>query len=85
MVQTLFYFVTLLDSYKKNLVDNGSDFCRKFYFYSGKLVFLSKFGFEIKNNIFKQSYALVLEKFEIFTLFYIWVDIKWIYSKITAT
>ncbi len=83
MLQTFFY-----------LFDYGTGFCRKCYFYSGKLVFLSKFGFEIKNNIFKQSYmqyaicnahALVLEKFEIFTLFYIWVYIKWMYSKITAT
>jgi len=40
------------------------------------LILFSKFCFEIKNNIFKKPNVYVSEKFEIFTLFYIWVSLK---------
>ena len=60
------------------MVVYGTGFSREWYVYSGKLILFSKFCIEIKNNIFKKPNVYVSEKFEIFTLFFIQLCIKWI-------
>ena len=84
VLQILFYFVTLSDFYKNFVVVYGTGFSRECYVYSGKLILFSKFCFEIKNNIYKKPNVYVSEKFEIFTLFFIQLCIKWIQTFILS-